>query len=118
MQSWYAGSGGARFPYRLFALSNAASLVALMAYPLAIEPVLPVERQLQWWSIGYLLVVLLAGILALGGGAAQPPPGIASPADRQEKRQSPWVWIALSGCASVLWLAVANNLVRDHPPRF
>src|SRR5450755_1133495 len=67
LQSWYAGRGAGRFPYRLFALSNAASLGALLAYPVAIEPVLPMRQQLWWWSGGYLVLVALGCILAVRG---------------------------------------------------
>ena len=48
-------------------LMGAASLAALMAYPAAIEPLLPVDRQLRWWSGGYLLLVLLAAVLGVTG---------------------------------------------------
>src|SRR5260370_8635811 len=65
LQSWYAASGAGRFPYRLFALSNAASLAALLAYPVAIEPGLAMPRQLRRWAGGYLALVGLACILAL-----------------------------------------------------
>jgi hypothetical protein len=109
LQAWYAGSGGARFPYRLFALSNAASLAALLAYPLAIEPALPMRQQLWWWSGGYLALVLLAGTLAVRG-TVLPAPRVLSP---QPAKTPPLVWIALAGCASVLWLAVANHLSQE-----
>jgi hypothetical protein len=65
MQSWYAGERGTRLPYRLFALSNTASLLALLAYPVGIEPFLPESRQLRWWSVAYLVLVLLASASAL-----------------------------------------------------
>src|SRR4029077_17451084 len=52
LQSWLAATGAVVFPYPLFALSNAASLVALLAYPVAIEPLLPLRHQMRWWSAG------------------------------------------------------------------
>ncbi|HET9320211.1 MAG TPA: hypothetical protein VFO27_10550, partial [Bryobacteraceae bacterium] len=48
-QAWYAGRAEARFPYRLFALSNLASLAALLAYPVSIEPLLSEKQQLFGW---------------------------------------------------------------------
>lgn len=48
-------------PYWLYALSNAGSLLALLAYPLVIEPRLPLSAQRGIWAVGYgvLLVLLL-----------------------------------------------------------
>jgi predicted O-methyltransferase YrrM len=109
LQSWYAASGAGRFPYRLFALSNAASLAALLAYPVAIEPVLPMRQQLWWWSGGYLVLVALACILAVRGTGL---PACRSLSPRPASTP-PLVWIALAGCASVLWLAVANHLSQE-----
>lgn len=105
LQSWYAGAGVGRFPYRLFAISNAASLVALLAYPFAIEPMAAVGRQLWCWSAGYAGFAMLAGVLALRGGVEQTAPEVT--------RQSPWMWIGLAACASALWLAVANHLSQE-----
>ena len=109
LQSWYAGAGAGRFPYWLFALSNAASLAALLAYPVAIEPTAPVGRQLWWWSAGYLAMVILAGVLALQWHG---PAGVGSRVETS-KHERPWMWIALAACASVLWLAVANHLSQE-----
>ena len=66
LQSWLAGGPGANFPYRLFALSNAASLLALLAYPVAIEPLLPTRLQMAWWTGGYVTLLLLLAVAAIG----------------------------------------------------
>ena len=105
LQSWYAAAAVGPFPYRLFAISNAASLAALLAYPIAIEPMAAVGRQLGWWSAGYVVVAILAGALAIRRGPRQPLAQVSG--------QSPWMWIGLAACASVLWLAVANHLSQE-----
>jgi spermidine synthase len=110
MQAWYAGESEARFPYRLFALSNLASLLALLAYPLAIEPLLPSRRQLALWSIAYLLFVLLAAGLA-ARSRSKPLPEKQHPDGASAHR--PLLWISLAACASSLWLAVANHLSQE-----
>jgi hypothetical protein len=58
LQSWFAESVPMAFPYWLFALSNAASLLALLAYPVVIEPVLPQSVQLRWWWMAYAALVV------------------------------------------------------------
>ena len=113
VQSWYAREAGGRSPYRLFAISNLASLAALLAYPVAIEPVLPVRVQLWLWSGAYALFVLLCGASALAGmGRATLPAA--------EERAAPWhdrlLWMALAACPSALWLAVANQLSQSVAP--
>src|SRR5579863_9713157 len=50
IQAWYARTHAGAIPYRLFALSNFASMLALLSYPLAVEPALPVHLQGQIWS--------------------------------------------------------------------
>jgi hypothetical protein len=64
---WYAGSFEGRSPYRLFALSNLASLLALASYPLLIEPGLTMNQQTAWWSAGFLLFAVLCGAIAWQG---------------------------------------------------
>src|ERR1700737_3712669 len=49
-QIWYARASAKREPYHLFALSNLASLLALLSYPLLIEPHLAAHRQAALWS--------------------------------------------------------------------
>ncbi len=67
LTAWYAGSFEGRSPYRLFALSNFASLLALASYPLLIEPGLTMNQQTKWWSAGFLLFAVLCGAIAWQG---------------------------------------------------
>lgn len=114
MQSWFADSTPAAFPYWLFAVSNAASLMALLAYPVAIEPLLAQSSQLRWWWTGYCVLVLLAVAAAIGhakgGGTVEKPAESANAAGR------PLLWIGLAACGSTLWMAVANHLSQEVAP--
>jgi len=53
MQARYAGRSNSALPYKLFALSNLASLAGLLAYPFVIEPVFTLREQSAAWSIAY-----------------------------------------------------------------
>lgn len=71
LQKWFSWTDhpSARDPYFLYAASNAGSMLALLSYPLAIEPVLPLRgtqrlSQTVLWSMGYGALVLLIGICA------------------------------------------------------
>ena len=115
-QSWYAGAGpGGRLPYRLFALSNAASLAALLAYPVLIEPFFSQRQQLQWWSGGYVVFAVGCGISAVRHGWAGRQLGPAGGASRAGAvaTSDAVLWVALAACASALWLAVANYLSQE-----
>jgi SAM-dependent methyltransferase len=112
LQSWRAARG-AQFAYRLFALSNAASLAALFAYPVAIEPLLSGKHQLTAWSAAYLVFVVLATVAAARGATSSV---IASSKNLIGPQNRPLLWIALSACASTLWLAVANHLSQQVAP--
>ncbi len=78
VQVWFARRLKPAFPYRLYALSNLASLAALLLYPVAIEPLLPVSQQLRWWSAAYAAFAVMAGAAAVLGPLRSREPG-ASP---------------------------------------
>jgi spermidine synthase len=61
LQKWFAGTGhpAARDPYFLYSASNLGSMLALLAYPVLLEPNLRLKEQSQLWSAGYLLLIVL-----------------------------------------------------------
>lgn len=59
MQRWYSIASGGRDPYALYAASNLGSFGGLIAYPLLVEPAMPIAAQSWLWSGGYVLLVAL-----------------------------------------------------------
>lgn len=59
VQAWYARANRNAMPYRLFALSNAGSMLALLSYPFLVEPYLPTRWQALIWSAGFCLFAAL-----------------------------------------------------------
>ncbi len=53
IQAWFARTFPGRSPYRLFALSNLASMLALLGYPFLLEPWIATRTQAWGWSAGY-----------------------------------------------------------------
>ena len=53
LQAWYARSYKGAMPYRLYALSNAGSMFALLSYPILFEPKLSSHEQAVMWSVAY-----------------------------------------------------------------
>ena len=118
VQAWFWQRFQHPVPYRLFALSNFASLLALLAYPVAVEPFLPLAVQSYAWSAAYGLFVLLCGATALASSrhaAAAPAP--AREASGVSESPPSWrdrlLWIALSAMGSCLLLAVTNHLTQN-----
>ena len=67
LQAWYARASAGRVgrsdPYVLYAASNLGSFLALLAYPVLIEPLVSLSGQRWGWSLGYgLFVVMIAGL--------------------------------------------------------
>jgi len=124
LQAWFARARPGANPYRLFAVSNLASLGALVGYPLAIEPFLAGQEQVRLWSWGFAgFAVLCAGMAwrtppgrLFAGEKGHPAPGSmgASAASVQRKAKEPYaLWIALSATGSLLLLAVTNHLTQN-----
>jgi hypothetical protein len=108
VQSWFARNTPTDTPYRLFALSNLGSLVALLSYPAAIEPTLSTRMQMLCWTAGYAGFAALCCAAAYVSRRGEPLPEVRLFLDRRA-----WTWLALAACPSVLWLAVANQLSQD-----
>jgi hypothetical protein len=66
LQKWYANTGHpmAKDPYYLYAASNLGSMVALIGYPLLIEPNLRLPDQGWYWMIGYCFLVAVTAFCA------------------------------------------------------
>jgi hypothetical protein len=114
LQSWYARRFKGAMPYRLYALSNAGSMFALVSYPFLFEPVFGVRLQSTLWSISYGVFVAICAVTAWRSGNA---PAVehmeaASEEHRPGLRQY-LLWLLLPACASVLLLAVSNHLSQN-----
>ena len=118
VQAWHArtvGSVEGKEPYVLYAASNLGSLLALLAYPLLVEPAFTLAGQRQGWSTGYGVFVLIIGALAVTVSRARSAP--AEPAPRAVSAPSAWrervVWVALAAIPSSLMLGVTTYITTD-----
>jgi SAM-dependent methyltransferase len=110
LQSWYSRSSSS--PYRLYALSNAGSMLALLSYPLIVEPKISNRRQALTWSIAYALVVILcAGTAFADRSTAAPALMVGSGPAPDCKAKS--LWAALAACGSALLLSVTNHISQN-----
>jgi hypothetical protein len=114
MQAWYARRFKGAMPYRLYALSNAGSMFALLSYPVLFEPKLTTHQQSWMWSAGYGLFILACSLTAARSGAVfmveehAESEGAHKPGLRQYL-----LWLLLPACASILLLAITNHLSQN-----
>jgi hypothetical protein len=64
LQAWFARTFPGRIPYRLYALSNIGSLLALATYPFFFEPTFDLPSQARFWTIGFIIYAILSAYLA------------------------------------------------------
>ena len=111
LQAWYWRRYRSVVPYRLFALSNFASLLALLGFPVLFEPAFDLKTLGWTWSFLFAGFAVLCGVaawLSVNGDEAQVR---AKPAPLPVKVQTEW--LALAAMGSVMLLAVTNHLTQN-----
>lgn len=118
LQAWFQQRQFSSSPYRLYALSNAGSLAALLSYPVLIEPAMSTAGQSAAWSLGFCAFVLLCGYLAIRLSSQT-----LSSNQRSDLSENPCAtapswrrrlsWLALPAFASMLLLATTNHVCQD-----
>jgi SAM-dependent methyltransferase len=120
VQTWHARAGGGSEPYHLFAVSNFASLLALLSFPFLIEPHISSRGQALLWSAFFFIFVVVCSFtawLASRGVRGEASPaiateaGVAAPAAREKL-----VWLSLSACGSMLLLSITNHMMENVAP--
>jgi hypothetical protein len=111
LSAWFSRVWPGRSPYRLYALSNAASLLALLSYPFIFEPNLTRPAQARLWSILMgVFAVLCAAVAVLVAKA----PRHESQSDAADDAPHPWLlWLVLPAIASALLLAMTNKICQE-----
>jgi len=119
LQAWFARTGhpAASDPYFLYAASNVGSFLALISYPLVVEPFTRLGEQTQGWSVGfYVLIALIAGsgVLLLRSRNALPE---GTEAGAAEAPPPTWrdvaAWVGLAAVPAGLLIAVTAHLSTD-----
>lgn len=121
MQRWFSLTNPGVSPYRLYALSNVGSLLALVSYPVWFEVQFSRHDQAVWWSVGLGGFALLCGYCAVrvwrtGDVAPRENDPAATTAEPAEP-PTPWsdrvLWLALPATASLFLLATTNKLCQE-----
>ena len=122
VQAWFARKYQQGTVYRLFALSNLASMLALISYPFVFETWIATATQATAWSAGYALFAVLCGAAALASlkrtapadaSSATPQPVNDDAAVPAPSRFDIILWLALSAMGSWLLLAITNHITQN-----
>jgi hypothetical protein len=143
MQQWFSRENPGASPYRLYALSNFGSLLALLSYPFYFETHFTRKAQAIFWGWGLVVYAVCAGVCAmrllrtrsvedrgLSERSAEPDPSAASDPSTHDPLHSTldrlhstlstrpssvtyFLWLLLPACASALLLATTNKICQD-----
>ncbi len=121
LQAWYSRKYKTALPYRLFALSNLASLLGLLAYPFLVEPNVTIRQQSTGWSSAYAIFVIIA--IATAWISRHVTADDNCPINEQATTDHPEcqppsfmekiLWLVFAACASIMLLAVTNHLTQN-----
>ncbi|HEX9205150.1 MAG TPA: fused MFS/spermidine synthase, partial [Candidatus Deferrimicrobiaceae bacterium] len=116
VSAWCARRSRGEIPYRLYALSNAGSMLGLLSYPVGVEPFLDSTRQAYSWSAGYAAFVCLCGAAAIRSRNDPAPTGPL----RNEPSEDPspgvrkcLLWVTLAACGAALLLSFTGHMTQN-----
>jgi hypothetical protein len=127
VQAWFTREFSSARVYRLYALSNLASMTALIAYPPLIEPYAQARTQSIGWSVAYIAFAVLAIAAAWRGARVRTLEPAATPVPTPAMSDAPInpianpppavgaqaMWLLLAGLGSVLLLAVTTHITQN-----
>ncbi|MBL9092156.1 MAG: fused MFS/spermidine synthase [Planctomycetaceae bacterium] len=125
-QDFFHRATGGRSPYRLYALSNAGSLLGLLTFPFLVEPILDLTQRSHFWSWIFSVYVALLAFTAwktrhatISANAARISANAklkrSSDADAGPKKRMVASWLALAGCGTLLLMVTTSYLSQDLP---
>jgi len=117
-QAWYTSCFPLRSHYRLYSLSNIGSLVALLGYPLVLEPTLSLGYQNLLWSCGFGVLLLSAAgcvwhLLRLSATAPELPRQAVEEVESRPTWGTMIQWFLYAATGTVLLLAITNEMCQD-----
>ncbi|MDU0355593.1 fused MFS/spermidine synthase [Paraglaciecola aquimarina] len=119
LQSWFSSEGNARNPYLLYAMSNVGSFLALLSYPIIVEPVLHLSTQTLIWSISYgIFVVCLVVVCFMLFKATSLKESLLKEKGDNQATSSFVIlmWFCLSALGVVILVSSTNAMTQNIPP--
>ena len=119
VQHWFTSTAHAQSVFRLYALSNVGSFLALLSFPYVLEPWLEQQQMGQLWTMGFWVFALLCLPVALGAWQNKQETSTAA-VNLGPKTKLPvgqrLSWIALPALASLVFIAATDQISHDVAP--
>lgn len=122
VQRWLTYINVGKLPYKLYSLSNVGSLLALLSYPFIFEPLLTLEHQSDYWSIGYFIFVcafLCFCLTMLKRQRFDSKNSTTNEVDSGEVGSGKFdvaLWVFLSAVGVILLVSTTNAMTQNIPP--
>ncbi|MEN9762730.1 MAG: hypothetical protein RI906_2556 [Pseudomonadota bacterium] len=122
LQHWFTLSGSRGSVFRLYALSNVGSFLALFSFPYVFEPWLELPTIGRLWTAGFWVFAALCLASAIlmarhAGGTTAPTQTSATPATSQAPSgRTRLAWVLLPALASLAFIATTDHLSHDIAP--
>ncbi len=106
-------------PYRLFALSNFGSLLALVVYPSLVEPRFSLRAQGLIWLAGFIVFALACAVIAFLSGSrainesSDAAVKASTASEPQPSLRDRVLWLLLAACGSLLLCAMTNHITQN-----
>ncbi len=114
LQRWFHITNPEQSPWRLYALSNLGSFLALFSYPLVLEPYFKLSTQSRAWSGLYVVFIGLCGWVAWQMRSAPVAEHeLDAPLDDGPSAIDIAMWLALAACGSVLLLGTTSQITQE-----
>jgi hypothetical protein len=112
LQRWAAESGlPSHRVYRLYAVSNAGSLIGLLCFPFLLEPRWPLPALASGWAWGFATLTVFAALAFVRSARADTP--LKTGGSGVVPGRTKALWILLSAIASAALLATTNQLCQE-----
>lgn len=112
LQHWYCEIKKTEYPYYLYSISNAGSLIGLLGYPFLVEPLIGLHQQATIWTILYLvycgICLLCMGKLVLSKKIST---DLSAPVNINLYNTSQWLFFSF--ISSALLLAITQFLTQN-----
>jgi hypothetical protein len=119
IQAWFVQAKPGSTPYRLYALSNLGSMLALLSYPVLFEPTLTLRHQAVMWSVGFAgfaLLCIWTGWKSQGAATLERIETAEEPTGPPPSWALRLFWVALAACPSMLLLSLTGHMTMDLAP--
>ena len=119
LQHWFTNRKEGDRPFRLYAISNVGSFIALVSYPILVEPFLSLDIQLSVWSSIYWLFVFLIALIFFIF-LKQKSSKVHSNESSSIKNSTPYIkatlWFLFSALGVVILISSTNAVTQNVPP--